>query len=292
MFAIFGATGKVGYATAAALRQAGMQVRAIVRNESKAGPLREIGCEIVIANLYDPESLTEAFRNADVVQIILPPTMDAADPAEKLREGINNLANALEKTRPRRLLAISDYGAHVENDIGMPTICRGLEERLARIGGHKIFLRSAEHMQGWERVIPAVKESGKLPTFHSSVDKPFPTISAPDLGPIATRLLLRPLDRSGVDVVHAEGPKRYCAADVANELGGHLGRIIETSVIPREQWKEVFEQAMKPSLAELLIKANDAQNQGGLVDIEPNSDEVYFGTTTLFDALGQSLKLL
>ncbi|EXL65228.1 hypothetical protein FOPG_18540 [Fusarium oxysporum f. sp. conglutinans race 2 54008] len=284
MFAIFGATGKVGYATAAALRQAGMQVWAIVRNESKAEPLREMGCEM--------QSLTASFRNADVVQIILPPTMDAADPAEGMRKGINNLANALEETRPIRVLAISDYGAHVEGDIGMPTVCRGLEKRLARIGGHKIFLRSAEHMQGWERVIPAVKESGTLPTFHSPVDKLFPTISAPDLGPIAARLLLRPLGRSGVDVVHAEGPQRFCAADVANALGEHLGRSIQTNIIPRELWDDVFRRVMKPSMAELLIKANDAQNQGGLVDIEPGSDEAYFGTTTLFDALGQSLKSL
>ncbi|EXL60818.1 hypothetical protein FOCG_00097 [Fusarium oxysporum f. sp. radicis-lycopersici 26381] len=49
---------------------------------------------------------------------------------------------------------------------------------------------------------------------------------------------------------------------------------------------------MKPSLAELLIKANDAQNPGGLVDIGPDSNEVCFGTITLFDALEQSLMSL
>ena len=41
---------------------------------------------------------------------------------------------------------------------------------------------------------------------------------------------------------------------------------------------------MSPSLAELLIKANDAQNQGGLVDIEQDG-EVRHGTTRLIDAL-------
>ncbi|EWY97366.1 hypothetical protein FOYG_02214 [Fusarium oxysporum NRRL 32931] len=250
MYAIFSATGKAGYATAVSLRKAGMHVRAMVRNESKAAPLREIGCETAIADLFDPE------------------------------------------TQPSRVLAISDYGAHVKNDIGMPTICRGLEERLTRIGGHKIFLQSAEHIQGWERVFPAVKESGTLQTIHYPVDNPLPTISALDLGPIAARLLLRPLDKSGVDVVHAEGPQRYSAADVANALGQHLGRSIETSIVPWAQWEELFERVVKPSLAELLIKANDAQNQGGLVDIGPDSNEVCFGTTTLFDALGQLLMSL
>ncbi|KAI8415812.1 hypothetical protein FOFC_05439 [Fusarium oxysporum] len=127
-------------------------------------------------------------------------------------------------------------------------------------------------MQGWERVIPAVKESGTLQTVHYPVDKPLPTISALDLGPIAAHLLLRPLDKSDVDV--------------------HLGQSIETIIVPRAQWEEVFERVMKPSLAELWIKANDAQNQGGLVDIGPDSNEVCFGTTMLFDALGQSLMSL
>ncbi|RKK88004.1 hypothetical protein BFJ68_g9699 [Fusarium oxysporum] len=75
-------------------------------------------------------------------------------------------------------------------------------------------------------------------------------------------------------------------------LGEHLARSIETSIVPRTQWEELFERVMKPSLAELLIKANDAQNPGGLVDIGPDSNEVCFGTTTLFDALGQSLMSL
>lgn len=41
---------------------------------------------------------------------------------------------------------------------------------------------------------------------------------------------------------------------------------------------------MCASLAELLIKANDAQN-GGLVDVEPNSSDIRYGTTELIDAL-------
>jgi NAD(P)H dehydrogenase (quinone) len=42
---------------------------------------------------------------------------------------------------------------------------------------------------------------------------------------------------------------------------------------------------MPASLADLLIKANEAKNKGGLVDIEPNGDEVIYGTTELIEAL-------
>lgn len=284
MYAIIGASGKVGYATSSALRKAGMPVRAILRNEATAPRLREIGCEIAIADLQDPKALAAAIGDADIVQVILPPSPQANDTAKEMRSDIENLAHALEEVHPKRVLAISDYGAHLSEDIGIPTMYRKFEERLSLLNCHKLFLRSAEHMQGWERVIPAAMASGTLPSFHDPVDMLFPTISAPDLGLIAADLLLRPAGEKEVEIVHAEGPRRYSASDAATVLSKLLGRTIKVEAIPRSQWKETFERAMSATLAELLIKANDAQNKG-VVDVEPNSTEVRYGKTELIDAL-------
>ncbi|KAJ4856744.1 NAD(P)H-binding domain-containing protein [Trichoderma breve] len=285
MFAIVGAAGKVGYATSLALRDAGMPVKAILRDESKATRLIEIGCEIAIADLLDSITIAKAIGDAHTVQIILPPSPQAKDTAEEMRRGIKSLASALEEARPKRVLAISDYGAHITNDIGMPTLCRTFEERLSKLDCHKVFLRSAEHMQGWGRAIPRAIESGTLPSFHDPLDMVFPTVSAPDVGVIAADVLLRPASDKIVEIIHAEGPRRYSANDVAAVLSQLLGRTINAEAVPRSQWKGAFESVMSPSLAELLIKANDAQNEGGLVDVEPDAKEVRYGTTELLDAL-------
>lgn len=288
MLAIVGAGGKVGYATAAALREANMPVLAIVRDESKASQLRAIGCEIAVADLHDPKALAKAIGNAEDVQVILPPSPRAKDGAQEMRTMIESLGIALEEAGPKQVLAISDYGAHVPHDIGMPTMCRAFEERLRKVDNcHKVFLRSAEHMQNWARIIPMAVASGTLPTFHEPVNMLHPTISAPDLGKIAADLLLRPvtIGNDSVEIIHAEGPRRYSANDVAVALSQLSSQAIHVDVVPRSQWKEVFERAMSPSLAELLIKANDAQNRGGLVDVEPGSAEVRHGTTELVDAL-------
>lgn len=284
MFAIVGAAGKVGYATAVALREAGMPVRAILRDATKAGRLSEIGCEIALADLQDSSAVAKAIGDADVVQIILPPSHRAGDPAREMREMIESLATALEEARPKRVLAISDYGAHVSHDIGMPTMFRVFERRLSQLSAHKLFLRSPEHMQGWSRTIPVALASGILPSFHDPVDMLFPTISAPDLGVIAAELLLRPASEKDLEIVHAEGPRRYSANDVATALSELLGRTIYVEAIPRSQWDETFQRIMSASLAELLTKANDAQN-GGLVDVEPNSSDIRYGKTELIDAL-------
>ncbi|MCV9961890.1 NAD(P)H-binding protein [Pararhizobium sp. BT-229] len=279
MFAIVGAAGKVGYSTSLALRKAGVAVRAILRDESKAGPLSEIGCDIALADLQDPAALGWAVANADAVQVILPP-----EGVEEMRRSIESLAEALEQARPNRVLAISDYGAHVRQDIGMPTMFRIFEERLRQLEMPKVFLRSAEHMQGWGLVIPVAVAAGVLPSFHDPVEMEFPTISASDLGLIAADLLLHPNAGTDLQVVHAEGARRYSANDVAAALSQLLGRTVTPQAVPQSQRQDSFERVLSESAAKLLVDLYDAHNKGGLVDVEPNGD-VRYGATSLIDAL-------
>ena len=291
MFAIIGAAGNVGYSTSSALRQAGVPVRAILHDAAKASRLGKIGCEIAMGDLQDTGSLAEAIGGADAVQIIIPVSLQAKDPAEDLRRSINNLVAALAQARPKRVLAISDYGAHVFDDIGMPSIFHEFEARLRPLGGHKVILRSAEHMHNWGRGIPAALATGALPSFQDPIDMAQPTISAQDLGLISARLLQRPDRGNDLDIIHAEGPRRYSANDVAAALSQLSGRTIHAQAVPRSQWKGALER-MPASLAELLIKANDAKNKGGLVDVEPNAGEVIHGATELIDALSPLLPVL
>jgi NAD(P)H dehydrogenase (quinone) len=279
MFAIVGAAGKVGYSTSLALRNAGHPVRAILRDEAKAGPLREIGCEIALADLQDPAALGWAIADVDAAQVILPPA-GVAD----MQRSIESIGEALNQGRPKRVLAVSDYGAHVSGDIGMPTMYRLLEERIRQHNIHKVFLRSAEHMQGWGLVIPVAVSAGVLPSFHDPVEMEFPTISAPDLGLIAADLLINPDITSDLQVVHAEGPRRYSANDVAAALSQLLGRTVAAQAVPRDQWQASFEGAVGESTAKLLVDLYDAHNKGGLVDVEP-SGTVRYGNTELIDAL-------
>ncbi|KAF2154103.1 NAD(P)-binding protein [Myriangium duriaei CBS 260.36] len=285
MFAVVGASGKIGHATSLALREANMPVRAVVRHDSRSDQLRAIGCEIAVADLYDSDALAKAIAGAETVQVIVPPSLQANDGAQQMRIAIESIGSALEKTNPKRVLAISDYGAHVDHDIGMPTMCRTLEARISKLGGHKVILRSAEHMQNWARAIPAAVASGTLTSFPISTDMPLPIVSAPDVGQIAAKILLQPVEDDRLEVVHAEGPRRCSVDDVAAVLNQLLGRNIDVKVATRSQWKNGLQHAMSPSLAELLVKANDALNQGGLIDVEPDSGTVFHGTTDLLDGL-------
>ncbi|MDH0863339.1 NAD(P)H-binding protein [Mitsuaria sp. GD03876] len=285
MFAIVGAAGKVGHATSLALIEAGAPVRAVLRNDAKAGPLKAVGCEVALADLQDAEALARALAGARTVQVILPPRPLADDAVADMHRSIDSLVAALERTRPERVLAISDYGAHVEEDIGMPSVFRHFEQRLRGLATDLVLLRSAEHMEGWRGLLPVAVATGVLPSFHAPVERAFPTVSAGDVGAIAAELLLRPRHRDGARVVHAEGPRRHSAADVAEALGQLLGRTVAAREIPRGERMAALGRVMSASTARLLVGVYDAHRRGGLIDVEPGPAEVRRGSTTLVDAL-------
>lgn len=289
MFAIMGATGTVGNATATALREKNVPVRAILRDPAKAARLREIGCDTAIADLQGADALAEALSGAEKVQVILPLSPQAQDPIADLRRSTDSLVAALDKTRPLVVLAISDYGAHVEADIGMPSVFRAFEDRLSGLSNRTLILRSAEHMQNWMRALPAALVSGHLASLQIPTDAPQPTISAADLGRIAADLLLDTASGKSLEIIHAEGPRRYSADDVAAAFSLLCGRRIQARAVPRPRWKEVMARALRESLADLLIRTNDAKNWGGLVDISPGTGAVRLGTTELVEALRPSV---
>jgi hypothetical protein len=127
--------------------------------------------------------------------------------------------------------------------------------------------------------------TGTLPSLHHPVEKTFPTVSAPDVGLIAAKLLLGMSPGSGELVIHAEGPRRYSATDVSLALSQLLGHKITAVSLPRAQWQESLERFLSTSAARLLVELYDAHNKGGLIDVAPNTREVRYGTTELIEAL-------
>lgn len=282
MYAIIGANGKVGRATAAVLRDQGKSVRAIVRDAAAAQPLAELGCELVEADINDQTALDRALAGATAVQVICPVDPRAEPAVELFSRMIDRLATALASARPERVLVISDYGAHLPIDTGITSTFYEMEQKLGGLPGRVTFLRSAEQMQNFARVARNAIESGQFPSLHHPLEKIFPTVSAFDVGRVSAELLLEP---DPPRVVHVEGPRRYRPLDVAAMLGEITGRDVTAVELPRERWRDVLIGAgISPSYTELVVRLNDVHNNG-LIDVEPGSNEVRRGTTDLREVL-------
>jgi uncharacterized protein YbjT (DUF2867 family) len=67
---VTGATGNTGSGLVPALRSAGVEVRAFVRDESKAQPLKAMGVEIVVGDLDQPETIAPAVEGVDKIYLL------------------------------------------------------------------------------------------------------------------------------------------------------------------------------------------------------------------------------
>ena len=283
MFAILGASGKIGRATIEKLRAQGAPVRAVLRESSNKADLEALGCEIAFADLHDTDAIRNAIIGANVVQVICPPNNRAKDAAADMANIMDAITAALMAVHPERVLAISDYGAHVDSGTGITMAFHYMETRLSTVPGAHIFLRSAEHMQNWGRVFKPALETGMLPSFHHPVSKIFPTISAPDLGVIAAEFLLQMPVGASPQIVHAEGPRRYSAVDVAASLSEVSGRQIVAKEIPESEWIPALTRAGAGESYANLIRELYVAHNAGLIDVEPGG-EVRLGTTGLGEA--------
>ncbi|WP_233855067.1 NmrA family NAD(P)-binding protein [Paraburkholderia sp. HD33-4] len=290
MFVIFGATGHVGHASATALRRAGQEVRAVVRDATRAETLAAMGCEIALADLNDAGSVARAIRGARAVQWLCPVPHAHDDPAAAMRQIIDAGVTALRSAAPPRLLALSDYGAEHAHGTGITTLFHYLETQLRGVASSLILLRAAEHMQNWARVLPVALGRGVLPSLHDPLDKLFPTVAAQDVGELAAQLLLdEGPSRAMPRVVSIEGKERVSALDVARTLAELSGRTIAAHRLPRDEWSAMLRGAgLGERHAQLIADLYDAHN-AGRIDVEANVSERRLGATSLRHVLGALL---
>ena len=67
---VTGATGNTGSGLVPALRNAGVEVRAFVRDAAKAQPLKDMGAEIVVGDLDQPETIAPAIEGIDKIYLL------------------------------------------------------------------------------------------------------------------------------------------------------------------------------------------------------------------------------
>lgn len=284
MFVVLGATGKVGRSTISELRRSGAPVTAVVRNGEAARDLQAIGCKIAVADIRDSGALCNAMRDATAVQVICPTSTRAEDASSEMQAAISAIAAALDAARPRSILAISDYGAHLTADTGITLTFRRLEDELRKLDAPLTFVRSAEHMQNWSRLAKHAVRSGLLPSMHHPITKRFPTISASDVGLISADLLMSAGD-APLRIVHAEGPERYSVEEVARILGELAGRQVTAKELPPTEWvPTLIGGGLSSSYANLVAATYRAHN-AGLIDVERDVGETATGKTTLREVL-------
>jgi uncharacterized protein YbjT (DUF2867 family) len=237
MFAVTGATGKVGGTVARALLAAGRSVRVVVRDPGKGGVWSSRGCDVAIAESTDTAALAAAFAGVEGVFVMLPSIFDPTPGFPEAKEMIAALRTSLLQAAPAKIVMLSTIGAEATqpnllNQLGL------LEQALADLPMPISILRAAWFMENAAADMAAARETGVIQSYLQPLDKPFPMIASEDVGRTAAELLLETWNSHRV--VELEGPRRVTPNDLAEAFAKALGWPVKAEIVLRDRWEGLF----------------------------------------------------
>jgi uncharacterized protein YbjT (DUF2867 family) len=237
MYAITGITGKVGGAAAEALLEAGLPVRAVLRDAEKAKRWSARGCEIALAELTDPEGLAAAFAGTAAVFAMKPSIFDPSPGFTEAERYTKAMHTALLKSMPAKVVALSTIGA----DSDRPNLLsqfRPMEAAMSTLPIPVTFLRAAWFMENAALDVAAARETGVIQSYLQPVDRKIPMIATDDVGRTAAELMQE--QWSAVRVVELEAMERVSPNEIARAFAKALGRNVTVRAVPRTSWEEIF----------------------------------------------------
>ena len=254
LIAVIGATGAQGgglVRAALADPQGRFAVRAITRKpgEAKAAALRELGAEVVAADLDDAASVEKAFAGAQCAYCVTN-FWEHFSPERELEQA-GNQAQAARKAGLRHVIwsTLEDTRLRVPlSDGRMPTLkgkykvphfdAKGSADALFRQAGvPTTFLLTSFY---WENLIsfgmgPQVGEDGKLAFILPMGDRKLPGIAVEDIGKCAYGIFTRGADLVGKTVGIAG--EHLTGAAMSASLSSALGREIAYHYVPPEIYR-------------------------------------------------------
>ncbi|MFI8527343.1 NmrA family NAD(P)-binding protein [Promicromonospora sukumoe] len=262
---VIGATGNQGGATARALLDRGVPVRALVRDtgSDKAKALEERGADLVVGDLDDAASLLAAAEGADGVFSIPFPDVSNLEGDTEMARG-RNVVEAARKAGVSHVVHSSVSGA---GDFArtQPGWAEGRWDRhyweskdavdeAVRTGGfeHWTVLKPAtfmENLTGWSYIFGDWSDGTIITGF--AADTRIPWIAVDDIGEAAATAFTEPgrLDRMDVELAG----EMLTMTETAEILSEVLGRPVSAPVLTPH---EAVERGMLPAMVNGVERIN------------------------------------
>ncbi len=259
---VTGATGKIGKIVTAQLLKNGVHVRAVARHADTLAQLADQGAEAYRGSFDDVDFLTEAFRGAAAVFILLPGSPpNAPDYLADQARMTANLVQSIKASGVEKVVALSAQGIGIHS--GAVAALTHMEESLQSIHGLSVVaLHSSFHMTNFLRTIRPIKQAGINPgAVHAELRMPM--IAAIDIATVAAEYLMAP-DFTGYQVRDLLGPREYTHREATSILGAAIGKpelsYVEMSY---EQYRNnLLEMGLSNTAADVLLQTWVAVNDG------------------------------
>ncbi len=252
---VTGANGNIATMTIQQLRAAGKDVRAVVRDESKAGPLREAGCEVVVHD-FDKPVPASLFEGVSSALFLTAPNAQAD-------QQMHHLIEAAKGTNVH-VVRLSAIGAAADAPTANGRLHHTSDEELIASGLKYTILRPSWFMQNIFWGLESIAKEGKI--YQGMGDGSIGMIDVRDIAEVAAHIL----QQGGHvgETLTLTGPASVTWHDFASAVGTAIDQQVDYIPVPVEAVKQgVLGMGMGEWFADLMADYSTAysQNWGNIV---------------------------
>lgn len=218
---VTGATGNTGSGVVSGLRRAGVEVRAFVRNEKKAHPLKDLGAEVVVGDLDQPKTLPAAVKDVDKIYLV-----NWNGPTQA-QQALNVIEAARRGGESPHVVRHSAFGSEKSRIIQQTD---QVEKALVASGLPWTILKPTFFMQNTMMAAPTVKSEGVI--YWDWKDGKAGMIDIRDVIDAGLGALTRK-GHEGKSYI-LTGPESISFHDVASSLSRVLGKPVKYVPVPSE----------------------------------------------------------
>jgi uncharacterized protein YbjT (DUF2867 family) len=217
---VTGATGNTGLGLVPALRSAGVDVRAFVRDEAKARPLKDVGAEIVVGDLDQPDTIEPAVQGVDKIYLL---TWNGPTQAQQ----VENVIDVAKRGGNPHIVRHSMWGSEKSRII---TQGDQAEETVKSSGLPWTVLKPTFFMQNTMLAAETIASDGVI--YWDLKDGRIGMIDVRDIVDVAVAVLTGN-GHEGKDYI-LTGPQAISMHDVANTFSKVLGKDVSYVNVPPE----------------------------------------------------------
>jgi uncharacterized protein YbjT (DUF2867 family) len=267
MFAITGASGKIGNKIAEILLSEGKSVKLIGRHPEKLAALAKLGAEIVTGDLMDATLVAKTFSGAEAAFVMLPPDIQTVD-LHAYQDRIGGaLSKAVAESGVKHVVNLSSIGAQLSIGNGPIAGLHRLELRLNAIPGLNVLhLRPTMFMENALNSIGIIKNMG-INGSPLRPDLKVAQIAIKDVAAHAAARLIKK-DFRAHEVQELLGQRDLSMEEITAILGNAIGmpnlKYMQFSY--EDALKGMIGMGISSSMAASLVEMNRSFNEG---KIEP-----------------------
>ena len=239
-FVVTGAAGHVSKPLTELLLEKGHKVIVVGRNPKTLEGLVRLGAKAAIGDMGDVPFLTETFKGADGLYLMLPLMWDSDDQKKQSIQYAQNFSTAIRATGVKNVVFLSSYGAHRLHDAGAISGCGLAEGVLNKLDAVNVLsLRVGYFYSNLLFSLDLVKTSGHMGNMFTIPDGTFTVVDTDDIARVTAEAL---------DTLNFKGQSyRYVISDLTgtDEIASLIGKEIG---VPDLRWVKLPAADMKRAL--------------------------------------------